>query len=104
MFALYESGQVVGAICFYEPVQIQGVEFKKELVISNIFVKSDRQRRGYGTMLLKHLEKYCMSLGTVNYLSAFVILDDQKSANFYLFKNQFIPLRDDSNILIKPLR
>lgn len=104
MFALYQEQEPTGAICFYEPIEILGNngKQKKELVISNIHIHPDQRNKGYGSLLLTHLEKYCISSG-VKCMSVFV-MDDERLANFYFAKNKFVKLRKDSNILIKKIK
>jgi len=53
-FALYDEGKVVGAMLGHTKTWWTG----KQLMIDEFFVSAEKQRMGYGKLMLKHCDQY----------------------------------------------
>lgn len=82
-FSMVESGRVVGIICGQEEQFYDGLHFQ----IQEFCIRKEKQKNGYGTMLLNYLNDY---LKKENVINVYLLTSRGERTEGYYRKRNFI--------------
>lgn len=95
-FMIVEDGKAVGAAFCHEKTWWTG----DELYVDEFYISPDTQRKGYGKVLLQHIEHYIKDRG----LSGFILLTDRNTPATRFDENNGFKEVNDMILMFKGVR